>query len=157
MDSLDRTLALCDLLLGAAHADDHFSEREGDTVRELLADLSGEGGLSGDVEARIAAFDPASFSLESAVLPFRDDPSEDKRKLLFLVAAVHEADEELDLAEDDYLRAVAKALDVPASDLESLTIDVEVEELVESYQAVRRGPPPTPGSAPAGEVDVDID
>ena len=146
MTSLDRTLALCDLLLGAAHADAHFSDREREPVRELLADLSGSEELSPELEARIAGFDPAGFAVASAAAPFAGDSEDEKRKLLFLVAAVHEADEELDLAEDDYLRALAGALDLPAAALAGLTIDVEVEELEEAFQTVRRGPPPVPGS-----------
>ncbi|HLU68990.1 MAG TPA: TerB family tellurite resistance protein [Kofleriaceae bacterium] len=146
MAPTERTLALCDLLLGAAHADAHFSERERATVRELLADLHGEGGLPAEVEERIAGFDPSSFAVDRAAAPFAGDSLDEKRKLLYLVAAVHEADEELDLAEDDYLRALALALEVPQSELASLTIDVEVEELKEQFEAVRKGPPPVPGA-----------
>jgi uncharacterized tellurite resistance protein B-like protein len=150
MTALDRTLALCDLLLGAAHADTHFSDRERETVRELLADLSGDEALSPELEARITEFDPAAFSMKAAAAPFASDPAGEKRKLLFLVAAVHEADEELDLAEDDFLRALAGALDLPASELANLTIEVEVEELEEAFDQVRRGPPPVPGSGRGG-------
>jgi len=143
----DRILPLCDLLLGAAHADRQYKYRERDEVREMLADLLG-GTLTKEVEDRLARFDPARFDLAAATAEFRGDPIDDRRRLLFLVAAVHDADGELDLAEDAYLRALAAALELPASALEGLTVDVEIEALRDSLAKIRRGPPPLP---PAGK------
>ena len=139
----DRILPLCDLLLGAAHADRQFKDRERDEIREMLADLTGEP-LTAELEDRLAKFDPARFDLTATAAEFRRDPTDDRRRLLFLVAAVHDADDELDFAEDAYLRALAEALDLPASALEGLTIDVEVEVLRDSLTKIRRGPPPPP-------------
>ena len=151
----DRILPLCDLLLGAAHADKQFKDREREEVRDMLADLTGAG-LTPELEDRIAKFDPSRFDLVATAAEFRGDPADDRRRLLFLVAAVHDADDELDLAEDDYLRALAGALDLPGSALEGLTLDVEVEEMREDFAKVRKGPPPPPGNRP-GSVDVDLD
>jgi uncharacterized tellurite resistance protein B-like protein len=139
----DRLLPLCDLLLGAAHADKQLAEGERQEVREALADLAGAA-LTPELEDRIARFDPARFDLAATAAAFRGDPEDDRRRLLVLVAAVHDADDELDLAEDDYLRAVAGALDLPASALEGLALDVQIEELREDFAKVRKGPPPTP-------------
>ena len=58
----DRLLPLCDLLLGAAHADKQLQDRERDEVRELLADLAGAA-LTAEVEDRLAKFDAAHFDL----------------------------------------------------------------------------------------------
>ena len=154
MAQLDRTLAICDLLLGAAHADSNFTDRERVTVRELLADLFGSEDLPSEVEARIDLFQPDKFAVDSAAEPFRGDSVDEKKKLLYLVAAVHEADEELDFAEDDYMRAIGKALDMPDAALDDLVIDVESEDLAEDFQALRKSPPPVPGSS---TVDIDMD
>ena len=152
----DRILPLCDLLLGAAHADRQFKDRERDEVREMLADLVG-GTLTPELEDRLAKFDPARFELVTTAAEFRRDPIDDRRRLLFLVAAVHDADDELDFAEDAYLRSLADALDLPASALAGLTIDVEVEVLRDSLSKIRRGPPPPPGKKAGKSVDVDLD
>src|SRR6267142_2407563 len=118
----DRIVPLCDILLGAAYADKELREQEKDEVRGLVKDLVGE--LPPAVDARIVSFDPARFDLAKAVRPFRNDSVDDRKRLLVLVSAVVEADEEIDLAEDDYLRALAKALGLPESALGGLTVDV---------------------------------
>jgi uncharacterized tellurite resistance protein B-like protein len=145
----DRILPLCDLLLGAAHADRRFVAREREAVRELLADLLG-GKLTPEVEGRIAKFSPATFDLATCAAEFRGDPEDDRRRLLFLVAAVHDADEELDFAEDEYLRKLASALELPAGALAGLTIEVEVETLRDSLAKIRKGPPPPPPGKSGG-------
>jgi uncharacterized tellurite resistance protein B-like protein len=152
----DRIVPLCDLLLGAAHADKQFKDREREEVRGMLADLTG-GKLTTELEARIDQFDPEDFDLASTAAAFRTDSADDKRRLLFLVAAINEADEELDLAEDEYLRALAKALDLGADALAGLTVDVEIEELRTDFEKVRKGPPPPPGKKGADSVDIDLD
>jgi hypothetical protein len=110
----------------------------------VLADLSGSK-LTKELEDRIATFDPAAFDLATTAAEFAGDDADDKRRLLFLVAAVNDADDEVDFAEDEYLRALAAALHLPASALEGLTVDIEVEELREDFAKVRKGPPPPPG------------
>lgn len=159
MAQLDRTLAICDLLLGAAHADSNFSDRERATVRELLGDLFGSEELPSEVEARIDLFQPGEFAVDTAAEPFRGDPVEEKKKLLYLVAAVHEADEELDFAEDDYMRALGLALELSAEVLKDLVIEVEVEteDLKKDFDKLRKGPPAIPGSAARGGDTVDVD
>lgn len=150
----DRLAPLCDLLLGAAYADKQLAESEQDEVRALLEDLAGE--LPVELEQRIAEFDPKQFDLAKTAAVFRGDSEDERKKLLFLVSAVIEADQELDFAEDEYLRALATALALPASALAGLTVDVETEELKETFQAVRKGPPPPP-KAKLESVDVDLD
>ena len=146
---LDRTLAICDLLLGAAHADSFFRDEERERVRELLAELQGGEALPPEVEARIDAFTPEGFDVTRAASGFRADPLEERRKLLHLVSAIHEADEELDLDEDDYLRALGAALDLPAEELRGLALEFEVEELRDSFSKLRSLPPPIPAAARA--------
>jgi uncharacterized tellurite resistance protein B-like protein len=154
MTAIDRILPLCDVLLGAAYADARFEDREREEIREILADLSGAK-LTPEIEQRIDAFDPKAFDLTRTVAAFKGDDADDRRRLLFLVAAINDADEELDLAEDDYLRALATALELPPSALEGLALDIEIEELREDFAKVRKLPPPPPGKKI--ELDVDLD
>jgi uncharacterized tellurite resistance protein B-like protein len=151
----DRIVPLCDLLLGAAHADKQFKDREREEVREMLADLTGSK-ISPELEKRIASFDPKKFDLAATAAPFKADPVDDRRRVLFLVAAINDADEEVDFAEDEYLRALASALGLGAEALAGLTIDVEIEDLRQDFVKVRTGPPPPPGKR-AESVDVDLD
>jgi uncharacterized tellurite resistance protein B-like protein len=141
----DRILPLCELLLGAAYADEELREQEKDEVRALIEDLAGS--VSEEVDARIASFDPKKFDLAKTAEAFAGDDEDDRKKLLVLVSAINEADEELDLREDEYLRSLAKALALPASALEGLVVDVEAEDLKETFERARRPPtqpPPTP-------------
>ena len=152
----DRILPLCDLLLGAAHADDRFEDREDEEVRALLTELSGAD-LTSELEQRLASFEPKTFDLAATAKQFVEDPVDDRKRLLHLVAAINDADDEIDFAEDEYLRALAKALDLPDDALVGLTIDVEVEELRDDFEKVRKGPPPPPPPKKAESVDVDIE
>lgn len=149
----DRIGPICDLLMGAAYADKKLEDREREEVREMLADLSGSK-LTAELENRIKKFDPKKFDLAATAAAFKSDTEDERRKLLFLVAAINDADEEVDFAEDEYLRSLAKALSLPNTALQGLTIDVEVEELRDTFQQVRKGPPPPP---PKKDTSVDID
>ena len=150
----DRILPLCELLLGAAYADKELKDQEKDEVRSLLEGLAGE--LPTEVEMKIENFDPTSFKLATSAEPFKGDSEDDRKKLLYLVAAVNEADEEIDFAEDEYLRDLASALGLPKSALEGLTVEVETEELKETFKQVRKGPPPPP-TPKSKSVDIDMD
>jgi len=154
--TIDRILPLSELLLGAAYADKELKDQERDEVRTLLQGLAGD--LPAEVDEKIKSFDPEKFDLKAVAHNFKADSEDDRKKLLFLVAAVNEADDELDFAEDEYLRDLAAALDLPASALEGLTVEIETEELKESFQAVRKGPPPPPPpKAKKKDEDVDVD
>jgi uncharacterized membrane protein YebE (DUF533 family) len=143
MATPDRILPLCDLLLGAAYADNALHDKERAEVRALVEEWAG-GKLPAEAASHIAKFDPKKLDVAKAAGAFRGDSEDDRRKLLFLVSAVIEADEEIDFAEDDYLRGLAKELALPASALEGLTVDIEPEEMAETFEHVRKGPPPPP-------------
>ncbi len=134
--SSDRIFPLCELLLGAAYADGELHPKETTEIRALLVELAGEARV--EVEACIASFEPAKFDMSNLVGYFAGDSEADRKKLLLLVSTVIEADEVTDLAENDYLRALADALKLPASALEGLTVDVEIEEVRETFKAVRK-------------------
>ncbi|MGE0871251.1 MAG: TerB family tellurite resistance protein [Kofleriaceae bacterium] len=157
MSLSDRVSPLCDLLLGAAYADDQFKDREREAVTETLTELSGAK-LAPELENRIKTFTKASFDMTKTASAFKGDSVEDKKRVLQLVAAINDSDDEFDFAEDDYLRALAKALDLPAEALAGLTLDVEIDELQHDFAKIGKLPPPPPPAArKAGSVDVDID
>ena len=159
MALIDRLEPLCDLLLGAAYADNDFKDREQDEVRGMLEDIGG-GELSSQLEVRINTFDPKKFDLEATAHFFTGDSEEDRKRVLVLVGAINDADEEVDFAEDEYLRKLAKALALPDDALGGMTVDIEVDELKENFAKVRKGPPPPPKKAmtpKADSFDVDID
>ena len=130
----DRIFPLCELLLGAAYADEHLHKREKTEIRSLLCELTGE--LRVEVEACIASFDPAKFQLGNVIGVFIDDPEEERLRLLRLASSVIEADDEIDYRENEYLRALATALQLPDSALEGLVVDLELEEVKEDFDAV---------------------
>ncbi len=154
MSIADRILPLCELLLGAAYADKELKDQERDEVRALLEELAGE--LPTEVEMKIAQFDPSTFSLKAVAAAFTSDTEDERKKLLYLVSAVNESDEEIDFAEDQYLRDLGAALGLPASALKGLTVDVEAEPLEQVFQQVRKGPPPPP-KRKVESVDIDMD
>ncbi len=141
----DRIFPLCELLLGAAYADAELHPQEKTEIRALLVELAGE--LRVEVEACIASFEPDKFDPSSVIGIFKDDSEEERKRLLLLVSTVIEADEEIDLSENEYLRKLASLLALPKSALEGLIVDVEVEEIKETFQAVRKAPPPIPQRA----------
>jgi uncharacterized tellurite resistance protein B-like protein len=142
MSTPDRIFPLCELLLGAAYADDELHPKEKTEIRALLVELAGEPRI--EVEACIASFEPDKFDLSSTIAIFRDDSEAERHKLLLLVSTVIEADDEIDLAENEYLRETAAALGLPPSALAGLTVDVEIDEVKHTFNAVRMGPPPLP-------------
>ena len=142
----DRILLITDLLLGAAHADNHLRGSEVHAVRKLLTQLLKTMALPDEVDARIKEFPSATFDVSQTAKSFAADPPENKRKLMELVAAVAEADKEHDFAEDDYMRALGAALGLQPADYKDLTLDYEMDELQASMVGLRATPPPPPGA-----------
>jgi uncharacterized membrane protein YebE (DUF533 family) len=140
----DRTFPLCELLVGAAHADHRIARQEMTEIRALMVELAGE--VRVEVEACIASFDADRFDLNAAAAVFRDDPEPDRRRLLLLVIKVCEVDDVIEVAESDYLRTLTAALGLPESALDGLTVDIELEDITETFHAIRKGPPPLPPS-----------
>ena len=134
--------ALADLLLGAAHADGSGATVEVDAVRALLTELAGEGGLPEPVAARIAAFELGALDVEGAAKTLTGSGLVTARQVLELCCKVRDADEEIDLAEDDYMRKVGAALGLAASDFADLTVEVEIEELKKAFAGSLPPPPP---------------
>jgi uncharacterized tellurite resistance protein B-like protein len=152
----DRLIVVTDILLGAAFADSYFAGAERDKIKELLTELIGGDALPAGVLTRIDDFDPDHFDLAATAQAFVDDPLINKHNLLELVAAVHDADEEIDLAEDSYIHDLADAIGVAADEYADLVLDYEVEELQENLTGLRQ-PPPIPGTTTEDDDDLDID
>ena len=83
---------------------------------------------SGRPPADILAFDAKAAAARLSKLDH-----EGKHKILELVATVTDSDEELDLAEDAYLRKVAEGLGLPAEDLEGMTIEILEDDELEGF------------------------
>ena len=143
-ETSESILTITDLLLGAVYADGERSGDEVQTVRDLLRELLDAKDLPESLDARISHFDPADFSLEETAGTFAAAEPERKRRLLELVAAVRDADGEVDVSEDEYLVSLAKALGMKASEYADLTLDYEIEDLREHLQNLRSLPPPVP-------------
>lgn len=135
----DRILLITDLLLGAVYADDKLQGAEEAAVRKLLSQLLGTEQVPEEVDKRIRTFPAQDFDLKKAAQDFAADPPMQKRKLLELVAAVRDADEEIAFAEDEYMRALGTALGMNESEYADLTLDFEVEDLRSSLDELRKG------------------
>jgi uncharacterized tellurite resistance protein B-like protein len=136
----DRIAIVADLLMGSAYADDKLDGQEKVAVRRLLRETLGVATLPMDLEFRIDEFDPKSLDLGEAGAAFASEPPEIKRRLLELLAAMHEADDEYDFAEDEYLVRVAKAMGVAESQYQDLlAIVLEEVDLAEDLRLVRHG------------------
>lgn len=119
---------ITDLLLGAAYADKHLEGDEMQSISSMLCKLLGTETLPAAQTERISAFNPAKFDIKAAAGRLRFESAENKRKVLELVATVTESDEEIDMAEDAYLRKVAAGLGLSDADIKDLTIEVLEDE-----------------------------
>ena len=128
----DRIELVADILMGAAYTDNHLHGDEKTVIKGLLESLISEESLPPKLVARIEAFSPKSFDLESAAEAFADDSNEQKRALLQLVVAVNDADQEYDLDEDQYLRKVAFAIGLDREHFQDLVLDIQEESDLES-------------------------
>lgn len=127
---IDHIDTFADLLLGAAYADKRLEGREVATIRALLERVAGESPLPAALEARIKAFNPAKHDARGAAATLWFLSDTDKRTVVDLVAKVTEADDELDLAEDDYLCKVALGLGMSDEEIAKITIQIiEDDEL----------------------------
>jgi len=137
---------IADLLMGAAYADQTFDGRERTTVRDLLAAWLSAEEVPAALDARLERFDPEAFSLEDTAARLGVADEKQARKVLELVAAVNEADDELDLDEDEYLKRLAAALGLAGAGSADLELEIlSVEELRADFEELSMAlPPPLP-------------
>jgi uncharacterized tellurite resistance protein B-like protein len=119
---------VADILMGAAHADAHLHGEEKAAVRRLLRQVLGGEALPMDLEFRVDEFDAAAFDLGEAASAFTAEPPETRRRLLELVSAVHAADQEYDLSEDEFVHKLAAALGLSEDSYRDLAVTV-IEEI----------------------------
>jgi uncharacterized tellurite resistance protein B-like protein len=124
----DRIPIVADILMGAAHADAHLHGEERASVQRLLRQVLGSETVPMDLAFRLDEFDPATFDLGEAAAAFAADPPENKRRLLELVSAVHGADQEYDLSEDEYVHRLGAALGLGEDSYRDLAVTV-LEEI----------------------------
>jgi uncharacterized tellurite resistance protein B-like protein len=136
-------LVVTDILLGAAHADGTSDGTEVMAVRDLLKELHGGKELPESLEKRINGFSPKTFVLADAAKTFLAESKLEGRKLLELVCTVRDADDEIDFAEDDYIKKLGAALGMKASEYADLTVDYEIED-VASKLGTKSMPPKPP-------------
>ena len=80
--------------------------------------------------------------LAKSAKAFKDGAKITPRRVLELCATIRDADEEIDLAEDEYIKKVGKALGLKESDYKDLTLDYDVEEVKAAFAGVSKPPPP---------------
>lgn len=115
---------VADILMGAAHADGDLEGVEVETVRRILGRLTADGALTGELEARLADFEPGAFDLATACSALRLDGSAGRRQLLGLVGEVSECNDIHDLDESAYIRRVAVQIGASAEEYRNLVVDV---------------------------------
>jgi len=142
MSLKDRLPLLADLLMDAAHADDHLEGEETMAVKRLLREILDTPTLPMDLDFRIDEFDPKRFDRPATLAAFAHDSRDLKKRLIELIAAVHASDGEIDFAEDAQLRAVGEGLGLPPEDFQELVVDiVEEVDLGEDLERLRYGEP----------------
>lgn len=147
MSGTDRHGLVADLLMGAAHADQHLDGRELAKVEELLREATGKRALPAELDERLSSFDPEALDVKETVNALELDGADDKRHLLELICAVHDSDEVWDLDEDAYLRSVADAVGLGPSDYADLTVaELEIGDIGAALL-----PPPLPDRDPDDE------
>lgn len=122
--------SITNLLLGAAYADKRLEGEEVAAIERLLCKLVGTETLPEAQQAQMKSFSPAAFDVSATASSLSDLEEADKRKVLEMVCAVHDADDELDFAEDAYLKKVAGGMGLDADAIDELSLDVsEVDEM----------------------------
>ena len=134
----DQLPALTDILMAGAYADDNLDGREVKTVRKMLVDAMKDADeLPDELQDRIERFRPGEFDLEVAVARLGKLDSVHRRAVLEMLADLSEADDEIDMQEDEFLRQVAAELGAKDTELKGLTVEIEII-------TKKRQPPPPP-------------
>jgi uncharacterized tellurite resistance protein B-like protein len=115
--------AVASILMGAAHADGSVTRDEAGEVRKILEELFGEKPLPDFLVDHLLTFNPRTFDLATTCAGIRLQGPEERRGLLSLLARIIEADGIYDLAEDSYLRRVAREIGAEPSEYHDLVIE----------------------------------
>lgn len=128
---------LTDLLMGAAHSDKQVESVEINKVRDIIKKIIGKKEIPASIEERINNFEPEKLDIKKTVSALVDNfkelqtSKEKKRKIIELIAAIHDIDEVLALEEDEYLGKIAEALKLDPEDYKDLKLEIiSVEDLI---------------------------
>ncbi len=124
---------ITDLLLGAAYADKRLEGKELAAIRSMVAKLMGTPAPPPSQEDRIRGFNPAKHDAKAAAESIASLSLANKRRVIDLVASVTESDDEIDFAEDAYLRKVAEGLGLAEEEIAGLTIEILEEEALDGF------------------------
>ena len=128
--SQNRLPHLAAISLGAAHPDAHLAAQQLATAEAILRTVGGCDELPPAVTERLEKFDPRQLDVAAEVKALMLLGASEKRKLVELVAKVHDSDDIWDFAEDDYLRRVAKACGLREADYADLAVgDITLEDI----------------------------
>lgn len=95
----------------------------------LLGKLAAADTLPSAIEQRFVGFQPAGFDPVAAGKKLAG-LGNDRRRVLEMIAAVTESDDELDIAEDQYMRKVAEGMGLAEKQFRDLIVDFqEIDEL----------------------------
>ncbi len=152
----ERIHTITELLCAAIYSDGTMLGEEDEMARRVLADLllTTPEELPSEVDAHIREFSILEFDMEHAVREFMADPPMQKRRLLELVTKMVDADGEVDLREDQFVRDLAETLQMEPSEYDDLVLEIEVIEPEEQLRRKRESfteltavPPPVPPEA----------
>lgn len=129
---------VADILMGAAYADGTLEGAEAEAVNRVLRELFDGKDLPEEIVARVDAFNPKEFDLQTACEELNVETAEDRRMLLNLVSTITESNESHDLDESAYIRRVGACLGASSSEYDDLTVEII------SVSGARRPPPPLP-------------
>jgi uncharacterized tellurite resistance protein B-like protein len=118
-------LHVADLLMGAVWADGEQREEELAEVARLLAASVPGKQLPASVAARLRSFRRETFDLPATAAALESGSASEKRHWLECVAAVRDADNEIDFLEDDFLRDTAVLLGMESATWADLTMEME--------------------------------
>ena len=139
-----RTEAICDLLLAAAFADGEFAPSEKEVITEILCAIENTDKLSPGLAARITFAKPDSIDVMETAAVFEDDPEDNRRLLMELVAAVNQADGHYAIEEDETTIFVAAALGFNTEEIASFTMSPEQASIAERARKLKAPPKPPP-------------
>jgi len=109
---------LAEIMLGAAYSDGRATWPERSAIAGQLAGFLGHKELPEAIVARIQAFDPKTFDLETACRALIVKTPDDRVQLLTLISRVTDADARLNLGERSYLERVAGFIGATREELE---------------------------------------
>lgn len=151
----ERIHVITELLCAAIYSDGTMMGEEDQAARRVLADLllTTPDQLPEAVDQHIREFSILEFDMEEAVRDFMSDPPMKQRRLLELVTKMVDADGEVDLREDQFVRDLAEALGMDEAEYQDLVLEIEVIEPAERMRRKRESftdlimPPPVPPEA----------